>query len=220
VGNDALHELTVGYALDALDPADTAAYEQHLARCPECQAELASLTAAAGALAFAVEPAEPPPALRARILASAGAERSNVIPLRARSRTDVAIRVLAVAASVAAVGLAIWNIALRDSLDHSHQALRTVLLHGATGSVVLGPRGEGTMVVTNMTSAPAGKTYEAWVIVDGKATPAGTFAAGGKTVVVRLRHSVPSGAIVAVTVEPMGGSQQPTARPIVTSAPV
>ncbi len=60
------------------------------------------------------------------------------------------------------------------------------------------------MVVTNMASAPAGKTYEAWVIVDGKATPAGTFAAGDKTVIVRLRHPVPSGAIVAVTVEPHG----------------
>ena len=217
--NDALHELTAGYALDALDPAEAAAYEQHLPRCPECRAELASLTAAAGALALAVEPAEPPPALRERIVGAARLERSsNVIPLRARSRADVGVRVLAVAASVAAVGLGIWNVVLHDRLDRSHQTLRSVLLHGAAGSVVLGPKGEGTMVVTDMAAAPAGKTYEAWVILDGIASPAGTFAVRGKTVVVHLRHPVRSGAIVAVTIERAGGSKQPTARPIITSA--
>ena len=57
-----------------------------------------------------------------------------------------------------------------------------------------------------------------WVIVDGRAEPAGIFQAGAKTVVVHLRRPVPSGAIVAVTIERAGGSQQPTARPFITSS--
>ena len=216
MGPDALHELTAGYALDALDPAETAAYEEHLAHCTACQSELASLSAAAGALGFAVEPAAPPPTLREKVLAAARAERSKLVPLRARSRAEVGVRILAVAASVAAVGLGIWNVALRDRI---HEALRAVDLNGAAGSVVLGPGGQGTMVVSNIVSAPAGETYEAWVILDGKASPAGTFAAGGKTVVVHLTRPVPSRAIVAVTIEPAGGSPQPTSRPFITSSP-
>ncbi len=59
--SDAPHELTAAYALDALDAAEERAYEEHLARCPRCREELASLTETAGALAYGVEPATPPP---------------------------------------------------------------------------------------------------------------------------------------------------------------
>lgn len=218
--DNALHELTAGYALDALEAADARAYEQHLAHCPRCQDELAAFAAAAGALAFGAAPAEPPAALRERILSTARAERSNVVPMRARFRPALAVRALAVAASAAAVGLGIWNVALHQRLDRSHEALRSVVLHGAAGSVVLGAGGQGTMVVANLVSPPAGKTYEAWVIRDGKAEPAGTFAAGGKTVVVHLLRPVPKGAIVAVTIERAGGAEQPTTQPIITSSEV
>ena len=218
--DNALHELSAVYALDALEAADVDEYEEHLAHCPRCQAELAAHAAAAGALAFGVEPAEPPAALRERILGVARSERSNVVPFPARYgfyRRN-APRMLALAASVAAIGLGVWNVVLHERLDRSHEALRSVLLHGAAGSVVLGPEGQGTMTVAALKPAPAGKTYEAWVILDGKAQPAGTFIASGKTVVVHLRRPVPRGAIVAVTIETEGGSQQPTTQPFITSS--
>jgi anti-sigma-K factor RskA len=220
VDDNALHELTAGYALDALEAADARVYERHLAHCERCQAELAAFSAGAGALAFGVAPAEPPAALRERILEAARAERSNVVPLRARLRPVFSVRTLAVAASAAAVGLGIWNVVLHQRLDQSHAALRSFALRGAAGSVVLDAEGQGTMVVANLASAPRGKTYEAWVIVDGKARSAGIFAAGSKTVVVHLRRPVPSGAIVAVTIERAGGSVQPTTQPFITSAQV
>jgi anti-sigma-K factor RskA len=219
VDDDALHELTAGYALDALEPSEARAFEQHLAHCARCQAELATFSGTAGALAFGVEPADPPAALRERVLAAARSERATVVPLRRRLRPEHAVRALAVAASVAAVALGIWNIALHRQLDRSHQALRSVVLHGAAGSVVLGQSGQGTMTVTNLVAPPAGKTYEAWVIVDGKAEPAGIFA-GGRTVVVHLSRPVPSGAVVAVTIERGGGAPQPTRHPLITSSPV
>ncbi len=75
------------------------------------------------------------------------------------------------------------------------------------------------LVLSNVASAPKGKTYEAWVIHNGAAAPAGVFDGGG-TVAVRLEQPVPSGAIVAVTVEPAGGVEQPTGDPIITSATV
>ena len=215
--DDALHELTAGYALDALEATEARAYEQHLAHCARCRHELAALSASAGALAFAAESAKPPAALRERILIAIRAERSNVVPLRGRFRADYGLRTLAVAASVAAIGLGVWNVVLQERLDRPDEALRSVLLHGATGSVLLGAGGQGTLVVADLVAAPPGKTYQAWVIEKGRAEPAGIFEAGAKTVVVHLGRPVPSGAIVAVTIEREGGSQQPTVRPLITS---
>src|SRR5205085_11080654 len=100
---------------------------------------LASLQAAAGALAYAVEPARPPDSLRGRILDAARAERPNVVPLRPRAsglqfRHAVA---LAAVAACAVVGLAVWNVSLHDRLGRAQEALRGVPLTGAKGSVVV-----------------------------------------------------------------------------------
>src|SRR5439155_7194602 len=79
-----VHDLTAAYALDALEPAEAREYEEHLATCKTCQEELARLSGAAGALAFAVESPVPPPELRQRLLDAAVGERENVVPLRPR----------------------------------------------------------------------------------------------------------------------------------------
>jgi anti-sigma-K factor RskA len=218
MGDEAVHDLTAAYALDALEPEEARGYEEHLAGCERCREELASLQGAAGALAYAAPPARPPEELRGRILAAARAERPNVVPLRPRSWT----RPLAVAAAVAAcavVGLAVWNVSLHNRLDRAQEALRGVPLTGATGSVVVSG-GNGALVVSNLAPAPAGKTYQAWVIKGGRASSAGTFGGGGRTIVFRLTRPLPAGAVVAVTLEPSGGVEQPTQKPFITSAPV
>jgi anti-sigma-K factor RskA len=214
---DPVHGLTAGYALDALDDAEQRAYEQHLARCEQCQAELAAFSSVAGALAFAAEPATAPPALRERILETARAERPNVVPLRPRTRSNRVVGIVAAVASVAAiVGLVAWNLSLHNRLGREQTALA---LKGASGSVVVSANGHGTLTVAALRPAAPGKTYEAWVIRDGKATPAGLFR-GGQTSVVHLTKRVPHGALIGITVEPAGGSQQPTSNPIVTSGVV
>ena len=218
--DDALHELTAGYALDALDAGEARAYEQHLAHCPRCQQELATLSESASALAFAAEPAAPPAALRERILDAARAERSNVVPLR-RSYASVGVRVLAVAASVAAVGLGIWNVVLHKRLDRSHEALRSVPLHGAAGSVVVGGDGQGTLVVAGLVAASGRQDLRGLGDPGRKGgSRPGSSRAGGSTIVVHLRRTLPSGAIVGVTVEKAGGANQPSAAPFITSAQV
>ncbi len=218
--HDAYNELTVAYALDALSAAEARAYEEHLAGCATCQDDLAALSATAVALAYAAPPVDPPAPLRERILEAARVERQNVVPLRPRwARASTAVAAVAALAACLVIGLGIWNVSLRSRLDDARQALQTVPLQGANGSVVVGSGKHGVLVVSNLAAAPAGKTYEAWVIQDGAAAPAGTFGGGG-TVAVRLEQPVPSGAIVAVTIERAGGTEQPTSKPIITSAPV
>jgi len=216
-----LHDLTAAYALDALEPGESRAYEEHLAGCEGCRDELASFQGTAGSLAYAVEPAMPPAALRERILDAARADglRPSVTYLPRADRWFRPLIAVAAVAACTAIGLGIWNVSLHNRLGHAQEALRGVPLTGAKGSVVVSG-GNGALVVSDLAQAPAGKTYEAWVIAGGRAYPAGTFGGGRKTVVFRLTRALPAGAVVAVTLEPAGGTKQPTQKPFITSKPV
>ena len=221
MGDNAVHDLTAAYALDALEPDEARGYEEHLAGCERCREELASLQATAGALAYAAEPERPPESLRERILEAARAERPNNLRFlgtyhRRNARIFAAV---AAVAACAAIGLGVWNVSLHDQLNRTQEALHGVPLTGAKGSVVVSG-GNGALVVSDLAPAPFGKTYEAWVVQSGHASPAGTFAGGGRTLVIRLTHALPAGAIVAVTLERSGGVAQPTQTPFITSAPV
>jgi anti-sigma-K factor RskA len=195
------HDLTAAYALDALDPDEVEAYERHLSQCEECRAQLAELNEGAAALAFGAVAPVPPPRLREAILDSAAAERSNVVPLLRRRWVARGLAVAAAAAACIVVGLAV---ALSQS--NGKQAIQT--------SVVV-VNGFGTLNVSGLSATANGKTYEAWVIPARRSPrPAGLFRGGGNTRVGLGR--VPNGAVVAVTVEPAGGSKAPTTEPILS----
>lgn len=63
-----VHALSGAYALDALTPDETAAFERHLQSCESCRAEVRSLREAGSTLAATVAE-EPPDRLRASVLA-------------------------------------------------------------------------------------------------------------------------------------------------------
>jgi predicted anti-sigma-YlaC factor YlaD len=95
------------YVLGALEPADRARVDAHLATCAECRDELASLAGLPGLLGrvsraeVETEPTAPGPQLLDRLLKAAAAERR-----RNRRRTWVAAVAAAVIA-LASVGVAI-----------------------------------------------------------------------------------------------------------------
>jgi hypothetical protein len=68
------HDAAGLYATSALSGRRRHSFELHAAQCERCQADLVWLAETAAALALAVEPIEPPPSLRGRILAAARAE--------------------------------------------------------------------------------------------------------------------------------------------------
>ena len=228
---DALHDLTAAYALDALDPEDARRYEAHLAHCERCHSELAELSESASALAYATEAPAPPPELRARILDQAKADRPNVVPLRPRWLRPV-IAAAAVAAC-AAIGLGLWAFSLSGKLDRREAALarqeRVAQILAQPGShkvsfsrgtLIVGPGGEGALVLNKLAEPGSDRTYEAWVADGGAPQPAGLFA-GGTTVAVPLEQPVRDGATVMVTEEKAGGTEAPSRAPflIVRNAP-
>jgi anti-sigma-K factor RskA len=210
-----IHELSAAYALHALDAQERSAFEEHLLHCAECREAVSLFQETAAALAYDAEMPAPPGALRGRILDQARRERPNVVALRPRWAFPAAAAVAAVAAA-AAIGLGIWAATLNSRLGERPEA---VDLTGANGSLIVTPAREGTLILDDLAAAPAGKTYEIWVIQAGKPLPAGTFPGGGRVAVV-LTRDIPDGAVVAVTLERAGGVAKPTTKPLISSEPV
>jgi anti-sigma-K factor RskA len=228
-----VHELTAAYALDALGSDEREAYEAHLGSCAECREELAALGETAAALAWGVESPEPPAALRDRILGAAAAERENVIPLRGRPWVVRTTAGVAAVAACAAVALGVWATTLSHSLDSERSARaaevravqivmdpasKMVALRGGDGMLAVDQTGRAVLVVHRLAAAPADKVYEAWVIPPGsKPIRAGVFKGGGSMTMVPLDQTVPTGSVVATTVERAGGVDAPTDSPILTA---
>ena len=194
-----VHEQVAGFALDALQADEAAEFERHVAVCPACEDELASLRVAAAALAFAVDLPVPRPELRSRVL-DVGAP---VIPIRRRRRPQL-VGAAAVLAACAAIAVAVrpWD----DG--RSLGGLRRYSADGARATLFVDRAGGAVLAVHRLPPPPAGKRYEVWVIAGGRAVPAGWL--GGS--LTALTRPVPAGAAVAVSIEPRGGSRRPTGR--------
>ena len=159
-----LHDLTAGYALDALDPDERARYEEHLASCERCRDELQGFWQVAGALGRAAGGPTPPASLRERILEQARDERPNVVPLRRRVATPVLASAAAVAA-VVAVALGIWSLGLSRDLDDANSVLAVLSDPNARvhetadgeANLVVTPTGRAALVVRMLAPAPRGQ---------------------------------------------------------------
>lgn len=211
-----IHELVAAYALDALDDSERREFEDHLAGCEQCAAEVEGLSDAAAALACVPEGPAPPPALRDRVLERVHEDRhSNVVLLAPRRRFALpAVATFAVAAAAAAVVLGLWASSLSTSLDRK-SAISSVLATGTrvpmgtASQVVVGSNGQA-VVVSSLGRAPAGKTYELWVIQGDAVRSAGLFSMGKTSSPVLLERRVPKGAHVGISIERSGGVSQPT----------
>jgi anti-sigma-K factor RskA len=227
------HDLLAPYALDALDDHERAAFERHLDECADCRAELANLQEATTALAYA-ESADPPPALRERILEAARSENGKVVQFPRRRWLFPVTVAAAAAAAVVAIGVGLWANSLSRDLDRERSAnagyARALQLLGggaevtqladAEGGLLVTADGEAALVVCGLQPAPKDKTYEAWVIEGETPRPAGLFRGGGGCPPVLLEEKVLAGAQVAVTLERKGGAAQPTGPILVRSEAV
>jgi anti-sigma factor RsiW len=236
-----IHELTAGYALDALDAAERAAYEAHLPGCETCQQELGSFWETTEALAVAASGPAPSPALRERILTDARAEPpQNVVPFEPRRhRLAPVLGVVAAVAAIVALTLGIWGSNLSGQLDDTRSALEreraaaavlvepgshTVSLRAGEGRLVVNPDGKAVLVVHGLDPAPQGKTYEMWIVPAGLGArppvPAGLFPGSELADIVQVGGAVNTGDVVAVTIEKSGGVDSPTLPLVVASDPV
>jgi anti-sigma-K factor RskA len=224
-----IHELSAGYALDALDADERRRFEEHLAECDRCREDVSAFLEVTSALAVAAPSAEPPPELRERILTTARAEGQNVIPLAPRRERRQflvpAVAAVAAAAAAVAIGLGLYSASLSNDLDDARRAVallsdpdaEVVALQEGRGRLVVQPDGDAALVLAGLPER-ADKTYAVWVIEGETPQPAGLFDEASDATVVQVERPVPDGAVVAVTVED-GPVDAPTSTPIVASEP-
>lgn len=90
-----------------------------------------------------------------------------------------------------------------------------VSMDDATATLVWsGELGKSALLVDGLGSLPSDKVYELWYIGEGGPVSAGTFSAANGTTWRVLDGAMSAGDKVGVTVEPQGGSKQPTTDPI------
>jgi hypothetical protein len=117
----------------------------------------------------------------------------------------------------------------QSELSHLNEAF--AILNGADTKVVTFGEGEKQppkgrvfmnksmgvlLIANNLPKAPAGKAYEMWIIPKGgKPIPAGMFYSDDNGSAMHMQRNVdPNADLVAVTLEPEAGSQQPTSTPL------
>ncbi len=228
-----LHTLSGAYALDALSADEAAEFERHLDGCEACCDEVRELREAAARMG-AAEALRPPPALRARILASADQMAQlppKVTPIEmARSRTrSWATRLVAAAVvAVLMVGAGFGIRAMQQPEDAATVAVSSVFeASDAQQATLDSSQGPLSIATSRKLGRVAVKTqelerlsdrqvYQMWTVRDGMATSAGLLEdldAG------KVMAAPSAGTTVAITIEPAGGSRLPTSDPLVELDP-
>lgn len=231
--NAEIHTLTGGYVLHALPDTERVAFERHLGECTACAQEVAELWETAARLGAGVA-ITPPQRLRAQVMAEVDRTRQQppqvpATPVMSRARRRV-VRVgsaIAAAAVVAAVVFGVqWTQAQQRLHDTRAQlaAIGSVLgapdaatSHG-TGTrgghamaVVSARQGAAVLLVSGLPPIPDNRVYQAWFISPNGARSAGMLHHAAADRMQPLIGTVPPGTQqVGVTIEPAGGSRQPS----------
>jgi hypothetical protein len=244
--HEELREVYELYALGVLASDERIEIDEHLARgCPECGDGVRRAIEMNAIFLTLPEQVKPPKRLRRRVLASIGAE-----PKPRGWTLGWAIATACLALALAAMdvkmggdlrtGNARLDQARRD-LQRSESQLSKMreIMQFLTephtvqaafgGSQPLPPRGmvfvnanRGVLLIaSNLPPAPAGKTYEMWVVPKGGAPrPAGLFQSDPQGNAIHLLAGpvdTAHTAAIAVSVEPDSGSSAPSTTPIIVA---
>jgi anti-sigma factor RsiW len=211
------------YLLDALDEGEARAFERHLATCEECRQELERLRPAAEVLPGSVEQVEPPPGLKAAIMAEVEREAKAARPTEARAQRPSWLprlsfpRVAFVAAALL-LGLVIGiGVAQLGGGDETRTVAATVdeAMPRAGGTLEV-EDGRATLRLHDMPDLGGTQVYQVWLQHGDVMVPARTFevGAGGVGEVELSKTSNADG--VYVTREARGGAKVPSEDPIVS----
>jgi anti-sigma-K factor RskA len=231
--NADVHALTGAYVLDAVSSDERAVFERHLEDCDACRQEVAELRETATRLGAAVA-VSPPPRLKASVMHRIREVRQEppvapVVPLR---RTGSwALRLSSAAAAVLLVVSAVLGVLLvraqpgDQQTDAQAAAIADIVRAGDAQILHQGDAATGQMTALmsakanrmlllskDLPAAPDGHDYQAWTIGD-KITSAGLITPDDGEALLDIK-GIDSAKTIGITIEPTGGSDQPTTNPI------
>ncbi|MDQ3752434.1 MAG: anti-sigma factor, partial [Actinomycetota bacterium] len=224
--------LVAAYVLGAIPPDELTEVAGHIASCDRCTEDANAQSAVVGELALTVDPVLLPAGFADEVVALAQGREptpaqtpepagAQVLPFRRRVLSGV----LAAAAVIIGV-LGAGFLDVRSDLKRSRQVISALTADrgldlsgagGAEGQMV--PSEDGALfVAAGLPEPPVGRTYQLWALQDAKPRSLGTFGVEEGQAVVRIEDPVEGADAMAVTVEPEGGSEQPSTDPVMRSA--
>jgi anti-sigma-K factor RskA len=250
VSHEPYDTLAPDYATGALDGDDLARFEAHLPTCAECQAAVRDARDTLGRAMLTALPQGPPPGVPEALVRRVGGGRgwlrwAAATAVAAAAAAGFAAAWVAVRYEARLGQMARETTAVKERLARNEAALReqvalyrgavellrdpatrVVDLRGqgpaaaASGRMLWNDAGGGHLFVAGLPPAPAGKTYELWIIAGKIPRPGGLF---GVDEAGRSAHRVPPEAaagavdVFAVTLEPEGGTRAPTGPVVLAS---
>jgi anti-sigma-K factor RskA len=223
-------DLLPAYAIGSLDSEDLRRVEEHLSSCLICRDESRTFQSVADQLSFAVPFAAPSPELKDRLRQRVQAARSMerepaVTPPRARPWLERLLPAWGLASlflilALAATGLLLWQRVDRLEFATSPGGMRAIPLSppdaasSATGFVLISTDGDdGALVVDGLPPLGESQQYQLWLIRDGERTSGAIFSTDEKSyggTRIRAPRPLTDYSAVGITIEPAGGSEQPT----------
>lgn len=228
-----IHALTGAYVLNAVTETERADFERHLAECESCAEEVRELEATATRLGEAAAE-KPPAAVKAAVMARIGDVRQlppigDELAVRRKRWSTRILGMAAAALLVVSVALGVVTAQSRQELDAGRQQVAAMsallaaddarLVNGSTpdglvGTVVVSrKRGEVMLLADKMPAAPEGKTYQVWLI-GGEKRSIGLLTPDNGRAALVAASAIQDAVAIGVTVEPAGGSKQPTTEPV------
>ena len=218
-------ELAGAYALGALTPEEHRGFVEHLRTCG-LHADVGELELVAAVLARSVSEMDPPPALKARLMdeirRDAPVQQATPIPARpglfgalrglfAGRLVPYAVGALAVLVAAIVVG----GIVLQSDSDGGSSTSAVLVVAGSAtrvGEVLIAPgRDSATVTVDQLEPPPAGQTYQLWALDEGRPASIGFLDVTGEGgAEASVSADLSSADAIAVTLEPAGGSPEPT----------
>ena len=221
-------DLLPAYGLDILTGAEKDQVVEHLAICPKCRAELRTYQLTKDELGLASKQFTPRPQVKSGLMRQVTALQkqtsasSRIFPWR--RGLDVFLRSTPVWGLALIIVLALASWLLWDQLHQDNLAnpalLRVIALAstenapGAIGSLVISQNGEyGTLIVDKLDALDTDHQYQLWLIKDGQRSNGGVFSVnpdGYASLLIYGPQPLNFYQAVGITVEPTGGSPQPT----------
>ena len=221
--HDRFQEDVGAYLLGALEPDEQAAFERHIAGCPECRAEIEELRAAADALPRSVEPFPAPPSLKRSLMAAVKQDAQTVRkPLLARLGLENLFRPqFALAGAAVVIALAVVVGTQLGGGDNGRRTVTAMVdrarLPDATATVSLS-HGAGQLRVTGMPRPRPGQVYEIWLKRGNQVQPGPLFntdsSGSGAGAIPNDLDGVDA---VLVTREKTGGAKTPSEAPVISA---
>lgn len=242
--HDHVRDLLAAYVLDAVDDPERLLIEEHLLTCADCEREVAGLVPTVEVLALAPAPLTPPAPVREAVLrgidpsvridppsqtatepevVSADSPPDDDLAARRHARAGRRLSLLVAAAAAVALFMFVAIGPFRGSPDVTTETVAAAAdaqrfearVGEATATVIVSREMDKVAIETrDMTPAPDGQDYQLWFShPDGTVTDAGVMPRDEDAEMV-LDDDLGDAVGVAVTLEPEGGSTQPTSEPM------